>query len=81
MKEIISQIFKIWEEGKAKRIAINKMTNKNYHILHLAAMNNHADTIEFLLSSPTAKKLEINVIASDIDECTMLHHAAKKGCL
>ena len=44
-------------------------------------MNNHADTIEFLLSSPTAKKLEINVIASDIDECTMLHHAAKKGCL
>lgn len=57
------------------------MTNKNYHILHLAAMNNHADIIEFLLSSPTAKKLEINVNAIDIDECTMLHHAAKKGCL
>jgi hypothetical protein len=57
------------------------MTNKNYHGLHLAAMNNHADTIDFLLTSPTAKKLEINVNACDIDECTMLHHAAKRGSL
>jgi ankyrin repeat protein len=45
MKEILVEIFKIWEDGKTKRIAINKMTNKNYHILHLAAMNNHPEII------------------------------------
>lgn len=64
-----------------KRIGINKMTNKNYHILHLAAMNNHPEIIEFLLTSPTAKKLEINSNAVDGDECSVLHHAARKGSL
>lgn len=67
MKEIIVEIFKIWEEGKTKKIAINKMTNKNYHVLHLAAMNNHPDIIQLLLTSLTAKKLELNSNAVDGD--------------
>lgn len=57
LKEVMSELFRIWEEGKCKKIALNKLTNKNYHILHLAAMNNHADVIEFLITSPSAKKL------------------------
>lgn len=81
MKEIIVEIFKIWEEGKTKRISVNKLTNKNYHILHLAAMNNHPGIIEYLLTSPTANKLDINGSAVDGDECTILHHAARKGSL
>jgi hypothetical protein len=44
-------------------------------------MNNHPDIIEYLLTSPTSKKLEINGNATDGDECTILHHAARKGSL
>lgn len=50
--EVIQEIFKLWSEGKTKKVLLNKLTNKNYHILHLAAMNNHPKTIEFLLTSP-----------------------------
>ena len=44
-------------------------------------MNNHPNVIEFLLSSPHCKKLEININAIDGDRCTLLHHAARKGSL
>ena len=60
---------------------INKLTNKNYHILHICALHNHSDLIEFLLTSEAAKKLQINSFAVDGDKCTILHHAARKGCL
>lgn len=57
LKDILDLIFKLWEEGKTKKILINKFTNKNYHILHIAAMFNHPEIIEFLLTSNSAKKL------------------------
>jgi ankyrin repeat protein len=44
-------------------------------------MNNHAHIIDFLTTSASAKKLELNVNAVDGDKCTMLHHAARKGAL
>ena len=77
----MEEIFRIWLEGKTKKILINRLTNKNYHILHLAAMNNHPQIIEFLLTSPAANKLELNANAVDGDRCTMLHHAARKGAI
>jgi ankyrin repeat protein len=45
----------------------------------LAAINNHPELIDYLLTSNTAKKLEINFSSVDGDKCTMLHHAARKG--
>jgi len=45
LKEVLAALFAIWEEGKCMRPALNKMTNKNYHMLHLAAMGNHSETI------------------------------------
>lgn len=81
MQEVLAEVFKIWEEGKVKRIAINKLTNKNYHILHLAAINNHPHIIEYLLTASAPKKLEIDSAAIDGDGCNMLHHAARKGAI
>ena len=60
---------------------LNKLTNKNYHILHIAALHNHPKIISYLLTSPECKKLELNPNSIDGDRCTLLHHAARKGCL
>lgn len=63
------------------KIQLNRLTNKSYHMLHLAALHNHPETIHFLLNSPTAKKLELNRSSIDGENCTMLHHAARRGSL
>ena len=50
-------------------------------MLHLAAMNNHPEIIDFLISSPVAKKLEMKFDSLDGEGCNMLHHAARRGCV
>jgi ankyrin repeat protein len=77
--EVLELVFKIWQDGKTKKVQLNKLTNKNYHLLHIAAMNNQSAIIDFLLTSPIARKLDLNPSAVDGDCCTMLHHAARRG--
>jgi ankyrin repeat protein len=63
------------EETKLK---INKVTNKRYHALHLAAMENHSDVVVQLMGY---SKTKVNINVADWDGCTALMHAAKKGSL
>lgn len=79
LTEVLDLVLKLWQEGKTKKVQLNKVTNKNYHILHIAAMSNNHSVIDFLLTSPLARKLDIDQNAVDGDRCTMLHHAARRG--
>ena len=81
LKEVLEVLLGLWEQGKCGRIQLNRPTNKAYHMLHVAALNNHPDVIALLAGSPAAKKLQLNLWAVDGDKCTMLHHAARKGSL
>lgn len=66
---------KLVKEREKNKLNINIFTNKRYHALHLAAMRNHSEIIEVLLTG------EAKVDVRDWDERTPLHHAAKKGAV
>lgn len=80
-KGVLGEVLDTYEKGKTRRIGLNKLTNKHYHILHLAAMSNHPSLIELLVKSETAQKLDLRTDIVDGDGCNMLHHAARKGSL
>jgi ankyrin repeat protein len=54
---------------------VNAFSNKNRTPLHFAAMNNHADLIQILLTS------QADIEWQDENKCTPLHLAGKKGAL
>ena len=60
---------------------LNKITNKGFHPLHIASMNNQYEFIELLLSEKIKKQYELEENTLDGEKATILHHAAKKGCL
>ena len=45
LRSILSEVMALYEQGKTKKVGVNKLTNKHYHMLHLAAMNNHPEVI------------------------------------
>ena len=74
-KEIVELLL---SNPKEKGMNYNKVTNKRYHSLHLAAISDYPEIIKVFMQSSHCK-FDINV--QDWDGMTPLLHAARKGSL
>lgn len=54
--EVLKVMFVEREGRRIAKLAINKATNKGYHMLHVAAMNDRVEIMQLMLNEDIIKK-------------------------